>query len=545
MLNFRVIRCAWSTKSTGMKIVLATVILCLASLIIRIPVIQNRPLNGYEMGDDATSHVLATCSSWDSLDPALHGWLPSLTQDTGPSLHINNIGGSGVVTNQGVNIYTSYPSGAFLAAYGYFKAFGIPPSVRGLRAFTTMLHLASTALLVGLAVILARQIRPHRALEWASLAAMAAIWLFHPETLRSFTISYWGQQLNQVLLPLAALCTLFRNPWSQILGWLVLFGACMVEYSALCSAVAVGAFWIFAFFLTKKSKHLRISAVYFGITLAAIFTLIFWFSHKMPVSTYAEHLLDRATSNSTVGGARAMVAPIFWISAVGLPLTIALVLRPGAMKIAAWKSKLVSSIRRNPYPYASLSLLVGACLENIAMANHVQNYPYDTVKLAFATLLVIGILSSGIGKKDARRQLMIAACLIPLLTLGFLQENRKAILRKDSTRFFERIGNLVSSEADSGTMVFSSWLARTAEVFYARRNIQIHPIEGFLGIPESELETLRSICKTRGHKKGMFVMGDPNSIQSLVVVTHFNTDDSSTDRYLVHLATGMREKVDR
>lgn len=526
-----------------MKIVFATVILCLFSLLIRLPVILNRPLNGYEMGDDATSHVLATCASWNSLAPDQHGWLPSLTQDNGPSLKINNMGGSAVITGQGINIYISYPPGGFLAAYCYFKATGMPPSVRGLRAFSTMLHIVSTVLLISITVLLARQLRPHHTPEWASLAAIAAIWLFHPETLRSFTVSYWGQQLNQVLLPLSAIFILFRNSWSQILGLLILFLACLVEYSALCSAVAIGAFWILLFLHTKKAKHLWLSVAYFGITLAGISAIIFWFSLKMPASTYLSNLLGRAASNSSVGDAKTLFTPIFWLSAIGLPLTLAAILRPGAMRIAALKNELFSSIRQNPYPYASVTLLLGACLENLAMAKHVQNYPYDTVKLVFATLLIIGILSSGISRRDSRRQMMIAACLIPVFTLGFLLDNRKEIKRKDSVLFHERIGRLVATEADIETIVFSSWLARSAEVFYSKRNIQICPIHGFLNVPESHLMKMRSICEERGFKKGLFIMGDPDNLKTLAVLTYFNTNDSQSNSWLIDLTTGNKERI--
>ncbi len=518
----------------------AIALIYVIALFVRLPVIMNRPLIGFEMGDDATSHVLATCKSWENISSRYHCWLPTVTQDYGPSRFINNFGGASVMTRDGLNIYTSYPPGAFLFAYWYFKITHTGISVQGLRILGLLLHFASGALLVAIAVKLTKCLNAVGKPHGATLVSLVVVWIFHPETMRSFTVSYWGQQVNQVLLPLAAILLLGKGRNARIIAWIVLLLACFVEYSALCAAVAAGIYHSFIYYRFRRREDLFSSTMFLVLPVASIALILFWFSLKMPVTEYLSHLVERAGVNSSVSGTRAPLAILYWIAIVSVPLALSSIFRKSDfswLRLAGRESK---AFPRSHHAFTALALLGGACLENIVMAHHVQAYPYDTLKILFFSLLVVGISGSFITPGRSVRQLTIATALAPLFILNFWLENRPSIGKKDAVYYYQRVGALYSEENKSDTLMFSNWYVKAAEIFYAGRNIICFPEVFSVQVSRQSVDQMREECRRRNLTHGIHVAGDSENIKTLVILSKFNTIDRNVECCAVDLKTGAR-----
>lgn len=516
--------------------VLMAIALSLLSIVVRVPIVAMRPLIGFEMGDDATSHVLAVCQGWNAVPSANHLWLPSVTQDMEASRGINSYGGAASLTADGLSIYTSYPSGVFLVAAAYFKVSGMAPNVPALRALSVAFHLVSATLLVMLVRRLMRARFPSLGVNYVVLSVILAAWLFNPEALRSFSISFWGQHVNQVLIPLVALLLLENGKVSRLGAWAVLLVACFMEYSALCSAVMVGMAFLWIYYSTRQRQMFAWGGAFLAIPVLFCILDFKWFALKIPLHEYLSNVVHRAGSNSSAGSG-AVQAVLYLLSIAAVPLVLAAFVKHRPTAGVLEGVTLRSIPRKFPTMLMALAVLGGACLENIVMANHVKTYPYDTLKVLYFGLVLLGCYSYTEKPVDSFRQLFAILALTPFFILNYFNENRAVLGKKDSIYFYERMGNLVRRESDKHCVVFSNYGVRGAEIFYAGRNIENVGGEFALVAKPELIQKIRNRCKELGFSQGLLITADPANLKTIVVMTKLDTDSAIVESRLVNLNT--------
>lgn len=434
-------------------------------LIIFISYVCNKPLL-YSMtlnaNEDALSHVLVTCKILEQ-DPALFPTIFSY-----PGSHnkgIDNLPTSSVADREGRFYYTSFPPGAFIVPARILQVFGLKGSPPLLRLFSFTL-LILTTLLTGALFYELLGPKIDTKLRYNSSFAISILCFTMFESMKSYTLSLWGQQILQPILILGSLI-IFKNRYHFLLLVLTAVSP-WIEWSGVVFSFGICLAVLLRYLFTRKIKDIYLFFSLLVITVGSIVTMLLYFSNTIPLAEYLDALRYRGNTRSITW----KMIPLWFASMVLSlgPLAIWMI-SPNVIK-NTWNF-IKDSVRQtknedNLSVILALLALFIPILENIVCLNHAVMYSYDRHKVCIF-LLILFMLASVKHYKNINLRKTFQCSMIGVAMyvayLGVLE-----FFRAERGRKYELIGNCIRGMPLNELPVINEGV-RANYLYYAGRNV--------------------------------------------------------------------------
>jgi hypothetical protein len=501
-------------QSRPLAVWIAAAVILAAALAVRVPVLVERPLAGYFDNEDATAHVLATMVAYAQTDWRVHEFLPILSLGAPHDKWIAETPGAARFDALGNAVYTSWPPGFFIVAYGVSRALGIPPSPIFLRCFNLALQVACCVLLAMLCGLVAEKAGAPPAVRNMAAATGFIVYAASPETLYSHLFAYWGQPLYQpILLAQTILFLRGRGGWGF---YALAFVGGFVEWTALVANAGFILAFLARYFSGRGPRPLWAAAGLMLVNLAVIGLLLVWFTRRIPLAELLSAQQDRAA-------VRMFSLDSLYRLGIGYGTSLGafflLFLPPMRAAIAGRRGWRPSPTRLAP-PEREIILVTGFPLvENLLLANHASIYSYDRLKwVGFAAVVASLILAKA---RQRRAEVVGLAMLAAALSIVWFGVTRLYVVPPSRPEFAvnRELGRLVRATAADDALAFTNVEARGAMIYYSGRNLypSIDESARRAGLPLPDF--VRSILRQRRFAAGIVyrLLDDRGSVEILRV----------------------------
>lgn len=453
-------------------IVVAVVII---SFLARADLIAHRPLAGYLDNEDSTSHVLATCIAYSQTPFAHTCGLPIFTMGGAENLWINDLPTASAFDKDGHNFYTSFPPGSFLFARGVFSLLGVEPSPPALRFLSGFLGICGAGVLALAVYKIAGSFNVSNAERYAAASIAFLIMFAAPESLKSYTISYWGQQVYQPLLVTMALLVAFDRP--KALYYICIALGPLFEWTAYTAAFGAAVVWILRFFATRQRRYVVHAMLTLVVAGSVGIAIIGWNSSVLGLAPYMQALGNRSKVRSA--HSPILLLAVFWGYVVSLQTYLVLLVIPlrEALRVTStWRQligKFVDLFRDDSQYRMAASFIVVLCaalLENLAMANHAYNYTYDRLKFVALVAYIVSLTPVVLPRYSAGLFWGATACSLVSIAGFFVWYEKIPDFQSVKYRQYEILGAAIRDTCPKDTLPFANAFVRGAQIYYADRN---------------------------------------------------------------------------
>jgi hypothetical protein len=395
--------------------------------------------------NEANYHVLLTVEALEGTSVDQSHLLPTVTLPGADNTGVP--WGATLATNDGQQIYTSFPALGFLAPLVVFEATGVDVSVGDLQALVKVLGLLSWLLLAALLHLVIGN-RGSPVLRVGAAVGLTVAAMYSKEGLASGGLVYWGQTLAQPLLIAALIVVLValrdgRLPAARawFLGILV-FAMCMAEWTGAVFGLGGAALVLWLARRTPAYDDVRRPLVRaLGVpVLVAVVVMGVQLTLAVGARAGLRGLSSRAGARSAE---RDPFLPLQlvrgYLESYGLLLAVALVGLVVLLRVSR-------PSRRRPLDAGWLLLLLATVplLENVLVMQHAVEFTYDRYKAVVPLTVVAALAVSRVSW--SRSRLVIAAAGTAATVVVGVAQFRADVSDFDDWAAIDRVNHeLVSS----------------------------------------------------------------------------------------------------
>lgn len=344
----------------------------------------------------ATYHALFTISALGENPVSVSKLLPIVTLARPEDRFIP--WGATTPTDDGVYVYTSFPSPGFVVPLAFFRVLGRPPDLSGLVLFNWLLGFICALLLFQVLLRTLTAVRPASGVAIVSSLVGTGVLFFSREGLHSFGLGYWCQALAQVFI-LAQLLSLL-NVWlirrkgshrSRALVALAVFSflSPLTEWSGFAGNALICVLLLWEIMARDRRDLVAAKVIVLVATALAGLVICVQFFQALGMSRTMAALVERFIVRSAASSWSDTGALLVgYTNSYGLWIALLLAI---LLCVAFFHSPQGPD---RSYSVVAFMLVAAFCpvVENAIMLQHATLYSFDRLKLAVPFAIAIAAL---------------------------------------------------------------------------------------------------------------------------------------------------------